>query len=163
MCNKLTPAKTLRAVQPVEHDGDPRRALAAWLTSLENDLFSRNLANRIWAQLMGRGIVEPVDDVRVSNPPANEPLLDALAKRLVDSKFSLRQLVRDICNSRVNQLSAVPNDSNRKDVRQFSHARLRRLRADVLMDAVVTVTGVQRSFNGFPAGTRAIDVYPRLN
>jgi hypothetical protein len=155
------PAKTLGSVEPVEQGGDPRRALAAWLTSPDNQMFSRNLANRIWAQLMGRGIVEPVDDVRVSNPPVNGPLLDALAEHLVDSKFSLRALVREICNSRVYQLSAQPNDSNRGDSRQFSHARLRRLRADVLLDSVVVATGAPRSFRGFPAGTRAIDYYPR--
>jgi hypothetical protein len=155
------PARTLGAVEPVDPNGDPRRALAAWLTSPDNDMFSRNLANRIWAQLTGRGIVEPVDDVRVSNPPVNGPLLDALATRLVESQFSLRSLVRDICNSRVYQLSSQPNDSNRGDSRQFSHARLRRLRADVLMDSVVVVTGVPRNFRGFPAGTRAIDYYPR--
>ncbi|HET6879790.1 MAG TPA: DUF1549 and DUF1553 domain-containing protein [Pirellulales bacterium] len=155
------PARTLGSVDPVEEGGDPRRALASWLTSPDNEMFSRNLANRIWAQLMGRGIVEPVDDVRVSNPPMNEPLLDALSRRLLDSKFSLHQLAREICNSRVYQLSAEPNDSNRGDSRQFSHARLRRLRADVLLDSVVTVTGVPRSFPGFPAGTRAIDYYPR--
>jgi Protein of unknown function (DUF1553)/Protein of unknown function (DUF1549) len=156
-------AKTLGAAAPVDHAGDPRRDLADWLTAPSNEMFSRNLANRIWAQLMGRGIVEPVDDVRVSNPPVNGPLLDALSKRLVDSGFSLRGLVRDICNSNVYQWSAEPNDSNRQDSRQFSHARLRRLRADVLMDSVVTVTGVSRRFNGFPDNTRAIDVYPRVS
>jgi len=155
------PAKTLGAIAPVEHDGDPRRELANWLTSADNEMFSRNLANRIWAQLNGRGIIEPVDDVRVSNPPVNGPLLDALAKRLVESNFSLRSLVRDICNSRVYQLSARPNESNQGDSRQFSHARLRRMRADVLIDSVVTVTNVPRGFSGFPDGTRAIDVYPR--
>jgi hypothetical protein len=155
------PARTLGAIQPVDHDGDPRRQLAAWLTSADNEMFSRNLANRIWAQLTGRGVVEPVDDVRVSNPPTNEPLLKALSDHLVTSGFNLRSLVRDICNSRVYQLSSQPNESNRLDTRQFSHARLRRLRADVLMDSVVTVTGVPRNFSGFPHGTRAIDVYPR--
>ena len=157
------PARTLGAIEPVEHDGDPRRALADWLTSPQNEMFSRNLANRIWAQLLGRGIIEPVDDVRVSNPPVNGPLLDALSQHLVESKFGLRSLVRDICNSRVYQLSAEPNSSNERDSRQFSHARLRRLRADVLMDSVVTATGVPRNFSGFPAGTRAIDVYPRVS
>ncbi len=156
------PPRTLGAVAPVDHTGDPRPQLAAWLTSPQNQLFSRNLANRIWAQLLGRGIVEPVDDVRVSNPPTNELLLQALSERLVDSQFSLRSLARDICNSQVYQLSAVPNESNAGDTRQFSHARLRRLRADVLMDSVVTVTGEGRTFNGFPAETRAIDVYPRV-
>ena len=155
------PAKVLGAIDPVKGDGDPRKALAAWLTSPDNELFSRNLANRIWAQLMGRGIIEPVDDVRVSNPPVNGPLLDALSNHLVKSKFDLRGLVRDICNSRVYQLSVQPNASNRMDTRQFSHAHLRRLRADVLMDSVVTVTGVTRRLPGFPEGTRAIDYYPR--
>lgn len=105
--------------------------------------------------------MEPVDDVRVSNPPTNEPLLNALSDHLVASGFNLRSLVRDICNSRVSQLSSQPNESNRLDTRQFSHGRLRRLRADVLMDSVVTVTGVPRNFGGFPDGTHAIDVYPR--
>lgn len=155
------PAKLLGAIESVKTDGDPRRALAAWLTSPENDLFSRNLANRIWAQMMGRGIVHPVDDVRVTNPPSNEPLLDALSKQLVKSKFDLHALVRDICISRTYQLSSRPNESNTRDVRQFSHSYLRRLRADVLSDTIVAVTGVNKNFSGFPEGTRAIDYYPR--
>jgi hypothetical protein len=155
--------KTLGAIDPVKHDGDPRAALATWLTAPDNELFSRNLANRIWAQLMGRGIVHPVDDVRVTNPPVNEPLLADLAAHLVRSKFSLRALVRDICTSRTYQLSSTPNDTNRRDTRQFSRAYLRRLRADVFMDSVVAVTGLPRGFSGFPEGTRAIDYYPRTS
>jgi hypothetical protein len=157
------PAKTLGAIDTAEHSGDPRRALAGWLTSPDNELFSRNLANRIWAQVVGRGVIEPVDDVRVSNPPVNGPLLDALSKRLVDSGFDLRSLVRDICNSSVYQLSSQPNASNRLDTRQFSHAYLRRLRADVMLDSIVAVTGVPRNLNGFSPGTRAIDFYPRVS
>lgn len=155
------PAKTLGSVEPVPAGGDPRKALAQWLTAPENEMFSRNLANRIWAQLLGRGIIEPVDDVRASNPPVNGPLLDALSMRLVNVKFDLRSLVRDICHSRVYQLSARPNESNVRDTRQFSHAHLRRLRADVLLDSIVVVTGVPRRFSGFPDGTRAIEYYPR--
>jgi hypothetical protein len=155
------PPKTIGTVEPVKAEGDPRPALAQWLTSPDNELFSRNLANRIWAQLMGRGIVHPVDDVRVTNPPVNEPLLADLAAHLVASKFSLRALVRDICTSRAYQLSSTPNDTNRLDNRQFSRAYLRRLRADVFIDSVVAITGVPRGFGGFPAGTRAIDYYPR--
>ena len=155
------PAKTLGSVEPVPAGGDPRKALALWLTAPENEMFSRNLANRIWAQLLGRGIIEPVDDVRASNPPVNGPLLEALSKRLVDVKFDLQSVVRDICNSRVYQLSARPNESNVRDTRQFSHAHLRRLRADVLLDSIVAVTGVPRRFSGFPDGTRAIEYYPR--
>jgi hypothetical protein len=155
------PAKVLGGIEPVPSGGDPRTSLAQWMTSPENDLFSRNLANRIWAQLLGRGIIEPVDDVRASNPPVNAPLLAALSKRLVASKFDLRSLVRDICNSRVYQLSAKPNSSNFRDTRQFSHAHLRRLRADVLLDSVVVATGVPRRFPNFPDGTKAIEYYPR--
>ena len=157
------PPKTIVASEPVKQDGDPRPALAQWLTSPENDLFSRNLANRVWEQLMGRGIIHPVDDVRVTNPPVNEPLLADLASHLVASKFSLRALVRDICTSRTYQLSAAPNDTNRRDTRQFSRAYLRRLRADVFIDSVVAVTGIPRGFSGFPQGTRAIDYYPRTS
>jgi hypothetical protein len=155
------PAKVLGAVEPVGGAGDPREALASWLTSPDNELFATNLANRIWAQFLGRGIIDPVDDIRVSNPPVNAPLMDALAKRLVELKFDLRGLVRDICNSRVYQLSTKPTPSNAGDTRQFSHAHLRKLRADVLLDSVVAVTGVPRQLPDWPLGTRAIDYYPR--
>lgn len=155
------PAKTLGAVDPVEHSGDPRRALAKWLTSPENEHFSRNLANRIWAQLLGKGVVEPVDDMRVSNPPVNGPLLDALSDHLVESNFDLRTLVRDICNSRVYQLSSRPNTTNKMDTRQFSRAYMRRLRPEIISDSVVAVTGQTRGFSWFPQGTKAIKHYPR--
>lgn len=157
------PARALGASVTVESGKDPRIELAKWLTSKDNRLFSRNQSNRVWAQLIGRGVIEPVDDVRASNPPSNAPLLDALDQHLVESNYDLRTLVRDICNSHVYQSSVTPNDSNRKDIRQFSHAHLKRLRADVLLDSVVSVTGVPRNFPGFPEGTRALEYYPRLS
>ena len=153
-------AKVLGGLDPVPAGIDPRKELARWLTSPENEFFSRNLANRIWAQLMGRGIVDPVDDVRVSNPPTNPALLEALAKRFVELKFDLRGLVRDICNSRVYQLSGRPTPSNRLDNRHFSHFHLRRLRADVLLDSIVAITESPRRFGSFPEGTTAIDYFP---
>ena len=159
--NKRRPAKTLGTVEPVGVEGDPRPALAAWLTAPDNEIFAKNLANRIWAQFLGRGLVEPVDDMRVSNPPTNAPLMDALAARLVELKFDLKAFVRDICTSRVYQLSSKPTLSNAGDTRQFSHAHLRRLRADVLLDSVVVVTGVPRKLPNWPAGTKAIDFHPR--
>ncbi len=155
------PAKTLGTVEPVSQKGDPRRELAAWLTTGENEHFSRNLANRIWAQLLGKGVVTPIDDMRVSNPPVNGPLLDALSEHLVASNFSLRSLVREICNSRVYQLSSQPNATNKQDTRQFSRAYMRRLRPEIIMDSVVAITGQQRGFSGFPSGTKAIQHYPR--
>ena len=159
--NRPMPAKTLGAIEPVNHTGDPRRALASWLTSPDNELFSRNLANRIWAQIMGRGVVEPVDDVRVSNPPVNGPLLEALANSLTESNFDLRSLVRDICNSTTYQLSSTPNSSNRLDTRQFSRTYLRRLRADVLLDTIFDISDKSETFRLYAPGKRAIEVYPR--
>ena len=153
-------ATVLGGSEPADPEQDGRVVLANWLTSADNELFSRNLANRIWAHFFGRGLVEPVDDMRISNPPTNKPLLDALAKRLVDSGFDLRALVRDICRSRVYQLSVEPNETNGQDTRQFSRSRLRRLRADVLLDTVTTATGWKRGYAYFPLGTKAIQHYP---
>ena len=110
---------------------------------------------------MGRGLVEPLDDMRVTNPPSNKPLLDALSARLVGSNFDLRDLVREICTSRVYQLSAKPNATNISDNRQFSRSQLRRMRADVLLDAVVKATDSERDFSYFPKGIKAIQQYPR--
>jgi len=155
------PAKLLGAVEAVNAEGDPRRALAAWIRARDNDLFNRNIVNRLWAHLLGVGIVEPVDDFRATNPPANGPLLEALAARFTEHGRRLRPIIRDICTSRVYQLSVAPTPSNAADLRQFSHARVRRLRADVLLDSIVAVTGVPRSLPRFPAGTKAINYINR--
>jgi len=157
------PATVLGGEAAVPSGRDPRKALAEWLTSPKNDLFARNLANRIWAQFMGRGLVEPLDDMRITNPPSNKALLDTLAAHLVSSGFNLRALVREICTSRVYQLSVQPNSTNAADNRQFSRAQLRRLRADVLLDAIVKATDGERSFQYFPAGVKAIEQYPRTS
>jgi len=155
------PATVLGGEAPVPAGGDPRKALAVWLTSPENGLFTRNLANRIWAHFMGRGLVEPLDDMRVSNPPTNKALLDALAERLATNGFNLRALAREICTSRVYQLSAKPNATNAGDDRQFSRSQLRRMRADVLLDSIVKATDGERGFSGFPKGVSAVRFYPR--
>ena len=126
-----------------------------------NGLFAKNMANRIWAHFFHRGLVEPVDDMRVSNPPTNGPLLDALAQRFVESGYDLRALVSDICKSRVYQLSSEPNETNKLDSRQFSRVRLRRLRADVLLDSICAATEWERTYPNFPKGTKAIQFYPR--
>ena len=155
------PAKLLGAVEPVGGEGDPRKALAAWIRDPGNDLFNRNIVNRLWAHLLGVGIIEPVDDVRATNPPANGPLLEALAARFAEQGRRLRPIIRDICSSRVYQLSVAPTPSNAADQRQFSHARVRRLRADVLLDSIVAVTGVPRSLPRFSTGTKAINYINR--
>ena len=141
---------------------DPRAALADWLTSKDNALFRQNLANRIWAQFFGRGIVDPVDDVRISNPPSNRELLESLGQHLADYGYDARRLIRDICTSRVYQAAVAANDSNRDDDSQFSHQRLRRLRADVMLDALAQVTETPSDFNETPRGVRAMQLYEGL-
>ena len=159
--SRPVPATVLGGESPVEDIPDKRQALAAWLAAPDNPHFSRNISNRVWAHFFNRGLVEPVDDMRISNPPTNGPLLDALAKKFADSNFNLRELVRDICNSRVYQLASQPNETNAGDARQFSRSRLRRLRADVLLDTIVMATDGRRDFGMFPSGTKAIQHYPR--
>jgi hypothetical protein len=138
---------------------DPRVELAAWMTAADNSFFARNLANRVWAHLLGRGLVEPVDDVRATNPPSNPELLEALAAELVKQKFDMRGLIRAICASRVYQHSTRPNPTNERDEQNYSRALLKRLDAEVLLDAVCQTTGVPEKFSGAAAGTRAIELW----
>lgn len=153
------PATFLGGARADSPGKDPRIALAEWLTSPDNPWFRQNMANRIWAQFFSRGIVDPVDDVRISNPPSNRELLEEIGRRLAAYGFDMRRLIRDICTSRVYQLSSVPNDSNRDDASQFSHQRLRRLRADVMLDALAEVTGTPSDFSAMPRGMRAVELY----
>ena len=144
--------------EPEVEGEDRRTVLADWVASPDNPYFARHMANMAWAHFFGKGIVHPVDDVRVSNPPVNPQLLDELARRLVEYDFQLKPLVRDICNSRTYQLSAAPNESNIADDRNFSHASLRRVPAPVLLDAVSQVTDTTDKFKDVPAGTRAVQI-----
>jgi len=137
---------------------DRREKLAEWLTGGENQFFAKSVANRVWFHLMGKGIVDPVDDFRESNPAANDELLDALAKDFVKTKFDHKALVKTIMKSRTYQLSAQPNDSNRDDTKYFSHAVTKLLTAEQLLDALCDVTGLPEKFPGLPAGTRAIQL-----
>jgi hypothetical protein len=138
---------------------DPRRAFADWLTRPENPFFARAAVNRVWAAFFGRGIVDPVDDFRVSNPASNEPLLAALAEDFAAHGFDLKHLMRTILNSRLYQLGSTPNESNLGDTKNFSRSYRRRLPAEVLLDAVSDVTGVGDDFNGCPPGTRAMQTW----
>ncbi len=137
---------------------DRRVVMADWLTAPENPYFSKNVANRIWAHFFGTGIVEPVDDVRVSNPPSNPELLDELGRRLVEYKYDFKQLVRDICNSQAYQRSTVRNDSNRTDNRNFASAKVRRIPAEFLLDSLSQVTNTEDKFRGLPKGARAVQI-----
>ena len=135
-----------------------REVLARWLTSPENPYFARSLANMIWAHFLGRGLIEPVDDVRISNPPSNPELLDALAAKLIEYKYDFKKLVRDICASHTYQLSTRPNATNASDDRNFSKAAIRRIRAEVLLDCISEVTGTHDKFPGLPQGAHAVEI-----
>lgn len=134
---------------------DRLQALAAWIRDPGNERFAATQANRIWFQLMGRGIVDPIDDFRTTNPPVNSELLQSLTVELVRSNFDIRHLTRLIMNSKAYQLSSVANDTNATDEVCFSHAIPQRLTAEQILDAVSAVAGIPVSFGGHAAGTRA--------
>jgi len=146
---------------PYEHpgkitkEGARREQLADWLTSPENPFFAKSVANRVWSYLLGRGIIDPVDDIRSSNPASNPELLDALEKDFVAHGFDLRHLIRTIARSRTYQSSIVTNTFNEDDTVNFSHAMPRRLTAEQLLDAIDVAAGRMPKFAGVPAGFRA--------
>jgi hypothetical protein len=148
--------KFLGGYAPAIHPSEDRlQPLASWLGSANNELFVKSQSNFVWYHLLGRGLVEPIDDFRVTNPASNLPLLDALARDYAASDFNLRRLVRTIMNSRTYQLAAEPNETNRDDDGSFARAIVRRLPAETLLDAQMQVLDVAAEFNGYPAGTRA--------
>jgi uncharacterized protein DUF1549/uncharacterized protein DUF1553 len=136
-------------------EGDRREALVQWLTSKNNPYFAKSVANRIWSYFFGRGIIDPVDDIRASNPPSNEPLLAALTKDLTDHNFDLKHLMRTIVNSRTYQLDFRTNEWNKDDEVNFSHAQPRRLPAETLFDTLSVATGTEFRLKDLPKGMRA--------
>jgi len=149
------------AVFPFEHDAmpaeheDPRQVLAEWLTAAENPYFAKSLVNRYWSYFTGRGIIEPVDDIRASNPPSNPELLDALTNDFVAHGFDLKHLIRIIVTSHTYQRSFRTNRWNADDDVNYSHALPRRLAAEQLYDAIVVATGAPANIPGVPSGFRA--------
>jgi hypothetical protein len=137
---------------------DPRGVLVDWMTAPDNPFFARAMVNRVWGNFFGRGLVEPVDDLRTSNPPVNAALLDALGKHF-EIKYDQKALIRIVMQSRLYQLSHTPNETNTADTRNFSRMYLRRLRAEVLMDAIGDVTGVPSSFSATWPGARAVETW----
>ncbi|MDA1277553.1 MAG: DUF1549 and DUF1553 domain-containing protein [Verrucomicrobia bacterium] len=129
--------------------------LATWLTSPENRMFSSAQANRVWYHLMGRGLVDPIDDFRATNPATHPELLNLLADDFVEHKFDLRHLIRLIMDSRIYQLSSEPNETNESDLSNYSHVVVRRISAEQLLDSQSQITGVPLKFDGFPEGMRA--------
>jgi Protein of unknown function (DUF1549)/Protein of unknown function (DUF1553)/Bacterial Ig-like domain (group 2) len=166
--NKTRPAKFLGDNRGLESQQDPLTELAGWLTDPHNDRFAQMLANRTWQQVIGRGIVDPIDDFRATNPPSNPALLKAIANHLVGStadaissadpnenRFNLRSLLQVILNSRTYQLASSVDETNRDDETNFSHAFVRRHSAEQLLDATSQVLGVPLDFAGYPSGRRA--------
>ena len=161
---ELTHPKSKKPVTPkflggetvkIESERDRREVLADWITAPSNPYFARAIVNRIWKHFLGRGLVDPVDDFRITNPPTNEPLLDAMAEDFIRRKYDLKHLFRTIVGSRVYQLSAQPNGTNKEDKQFYSRFYLKRLNAEELLDGICRVTEVPEKFPGFHLGTRA--------
>jgi hypothetical protein len=146
---------------PFKHEGmddsikDQREALGQWLTSDKNPYFAKSIVNRYWSYFHGRGIIDPVDDIRASNPASNPELLDALTRDFINHKFDLKHLIRTIVSTHTYQRSFRPNDWNEGDNVNFSHASARRLSAEQLYDSIIIATGAPRNLPGVPAGFRA--------
>ena len=150
-------------------DDDPRIALADWMTAKDNPFFARAFVNRYWKHFLGRGLVDPEDDMRITNPPSNPELLDALARHFVDHNFDMKDLIRTICTSQTYQLSSEPNEYNLHDKQNFARFYPRRLSAEVLLDSIDQVAMSHSNFGGAPAlppETRAVqlphDPYPGM-
>lgn len=157
--NRVMPPKFLGGPVPNIPPGkDRREVLADWLTSPDNPYFATSVANRVWAHFFGQGIVEPVDDIRVSNPPSNPELFEALGAKFAAYGYDLRKLVRDICTSQTYQRSCERNESNAADERNFAHAAARRIPAEQLLDCISQATAAPDKFPGLPAGARAVQI-----
>jgi hypothetical protein len=158
MLRPLAPTPLDGKSMPLDATEDRRMHFASWLTSPENTMFSRSIVNRVWGNFFGAGIVEPIDDVRVTNPASNEELFSAVTKDFVANGYDMRRLIRTIMNSAAYQRSAEANATNAKDTRYFSKYNIRRLPAEVLLDTMSQVTGVPTEFKGYPQGTRALQL-----
>ncbi len=145
-------------VLKIEPGEDPRQKLVDWMADPKNPYFAPTIANRLWAHFMGRGLVEPIDDMRVTNPPTNPELLEAMSQDLIHHHYDLKSLIRTIVSSRTYQLSSLPNRYNAPDRQNYARHYPRRLPAEVLLDAVDQLTGVKTKFNGVSAQARAVDL-----
>jgi len=154
----VVPPKFLGGAQPDTAGKDRRSVMADWITSPDNPYFATSIANRVWAHFTGVGIVDPVDDFRASNPSTNPELLETLASKLREYQFDFKRLVADICNSETYQRSTATNDTNTADLRNYSHALVRRIPSESMMDCVSQVTETKEKFRGLPLGARAVQI-----
>ncbi|MCA9040337.1 MAG: DUF1549 domain-containing protein [Planctomycetaceae bacterium] len=160
LTNEVLAPKPLFGEAPeINEETSRREALAIWMTSKENPFFSQTMANRVWADLMGRGMVEPVDDLRGTNPAVNQELLTALGEDFAAHDFNIKQLIRRICTSYVYGLSSHPVERNMVDTRNYSRYYRQRLRAEVLFDSIIQVTGAKESFQAMPAGVSSKELW----
>lgn len=156
----LSPVPLFGEAEEIAKDVDPREALARWMTSPENDYFAKVQVNRVWAALMGRGIVEPVDDLRSTNPPTHPEMFDALAKHFQESGYDVKELIRTIVSSRAYATSSEVNETNVGDRLNYSRHYRKQLRAETLLDAIADLTETPTSFGGgMPDGSRATQVW----
>jgi hypothetical protein len=157
--NKFLKAQPLDRVEtPIAPAQDPRQVLAKWITDSKNEYFAGAMVNRLWAHFFNVGLVEPIDDLRASNPPTNPELFSALTKEFVSHKYDRKHMMRLILNSRAYHLASKTKPANEKDTRFYSHYYARRLPAEVMLDAICQVTGVPERFEGYPVGVRAVQV-----
>ena len=154
----IRPSALGEPVGVISPDTDPRLNLADWMAKADNPFFAKALVNRYWKHFFKRGLIEPEDDIRDSNPPTNPELLAALEKHFIDSGFDLKELVRVITESKTYQLSAQPRELNRTDGQNYSHFYPKRLQAEVLLDSIDQLTGIPTTFANLPPGTRAISL-----
>lgn len=154
----VAPKVPVGDAKAVAAGADRRVPMVDWLVAPENPFFAKSMANRIWSYFLGRGIIDPVDDIRASNPPSNPELLDALTAQFVKDGFDLRKLMKTICQSRTYQLSIVKNKWNEDDTINFSHAQPRRLSAEQMVDALALATGTKPKLAGIPTGMRAVQI-----
>jgi hypothetical protein len=150
--------KFLGGVEPDVAGKDRRQVLAAWLASPENPYFAKNLSNVVWAHFFGKGIIDEVDDVRISNPASNQELLDDLGKRFTAYRYDFKKLVKDICTSQTYQRTTTPTKTNEADTRNFARGPIRRIRAETMMDVITQVTDTKNKFQGLPLGARAVQI-----
>ncbi|MGL4422523.1 MAG: DUF1549 and DUF1553 domain-containing protein, partial [Gemmataceae bacterium] len=156
--NRPMKPKFLGGIEPDVNGKDRRVSLANWLASPENPYFAKNLANIVWTHFLGKGIIDEVDDVRISNPASNQELLDELGKKFTGYKYDFKKLVRDICTSATYQRSTQANTTNAGDTKNFARANIRRIRAETMLDCLSQATDTKNKFPGLPQGARAVQI-----
>jgi hypothetical protein len=158
LTGQVMPPKFLGGPLPDTQGKDRREVLAEWLASPANPYFAASIANRVWAHFFGIGIVEPVDDIRISNPPSNAELYHTLGQKLTEYNYDLKRLIRDLCLSQTYQRASERNPGNAEDEKNFAHSLIRRIPAESLLDCIDQATETKEKFQGLPLGARAVQI-----